>query len=883
MRVSHDEAGEPAGRRVDPAGLPFLRTRLAPPTGPATFLRRKRLLQRLDQASPTPLTMVNGPAGAGKTLLVADWAAAQEPPVAWLTCDETDRAPGVFWAYVLQALRAAGVPVPSEVGAPAEASRVEPGLLARLAVGLDGADRPVVLVLDEYDRVTAPEVAEQLRFLLDHAGRRLRLVLVTRTEPLLPLHRYRASGRMTEIRNADLTFTPEEAAELLASHGLSLPAGAVTALVQRTQGWAAGLRLCALAARQNPDPQTYVKEFEAGRSTVADFLLAEVLDRLAPERQDLLLRVSVLDRFCPDLVNALTLRSDAGPTLAALHRENAFLQHLGRSWYCLHPLFAEILRAHLRERAPGLEPEIRRRAARWLRRSGTLPEALAQGAAADDWEFAAGALVDDLAIGQLFTGLCTQDFSGLFGRISPEAAGPATDLVRAARELAHSDLRHGLLHLDRAGRALAGHDLDSGAPRLSHALLETLAARLTGAPARAEEAVRAAEEARQDVPAQLLDAHPELTALLLTHLGSARLWAGRFDAARAALNAVAGCAGGASTALARLEAVSHLALIDHLQGWHGRAERKAQAAAAEAERHGLAQEAGSGVGRLVLAAVAVDRDELDRAEALVKEAGDPDHGLRDPVTAAVRAIARGRLLLARGDARAALETADPDVTAVADSPWLEDQTALMASAAHLALGDPELALRDLERASGARTACAVQAARAWLAVGRTDEARCLVDHLPGDDRPGPGVTVRVTLVRAQAAHRSGDTSAARRLVARALLDARREQLRRPFLEAGPWIRPLLGTDPLRDLTHGWLTPGPVGDPARPPGLVVEDLSARERDVLLRLARMMSTQEIAADLQVSVNTVKTHLKSAYRKLGVNRRGAAVRRARDLRLL
>ncbi|MBG0857443.1 AAA family ATPase [Streptomyces spinoverrucosus] len=357
MTVSHSEEREPACSGVDPAGVPFLRTRLALPTRPPTFLRRERLVKRLDQASPMPLTMVNGPAGAGKTLLVADWAAGLEQPPAWLTCDPADRNPGVFWAYVLEALRAAGVPVPSEVGRPAGASRLDPGLPARLAAGLAGSDRRVVLVLDEYDRVTTPEIAEQLRFVLDHAGAGLRLVLVTRTEPLLPLHRYRVSGRMTEIRNADLAFTPEEAAELLTRHGLSLPAGAVPALVRRTQGWAAGLRLCALAARQSPDPETYLKEFEAGRSTVADFLLAEVLDRQAPERQDLLLRVSVLDRFCPDLVNALTLRSDAERALAELHRENVFLQHLGHSWYCLHPLFAEILRAHLRERAPGLAVE----------------------------------------------------------------------------------------------------------------------------------------------------------------------------------------------------------------------------------------------------------------------------------------------------------------------------------------------------------------------------------------------------------------------------------------------------------------------------------------------------------------------------------------------
>ncbi|MGW1543012.1 LuxR C-terminal-related transcriptional regulator [Streptomyces sp. NPDC002309] len=890
MTVRNDNDEEPASSRVDPAGVPYLRTRLAPPARPATFLRRERLTRSLDQALRVPLTLVDGAAGGGKTLLVADWAAGLPHPLAWLTCDAADRAPGVFWAYVLEALHGAAPPVTSEVGSPAEAGRVDGGLLARLAAGLAARDRPVVLVLDEYDRVSTPEVAEQLRFVLDHAGRGLRLVLVSRAEPLLPLHRYRAAGRMTEIRNADLAFTPEEAAQLLTLHGLSLPPSAARALVRRTEGWAAGLRLCALAAGQSPDPETYLKEFEAGRSTVADFLLAEVLDRQSAERRDLLLRASVLDRFCPELADALTLRTDAEAHLAALHRENTFLQRLGdRSWYCLHPLFAEILRAHLREREPGLEPELRRRAARWLRGSGALPEALAQSAAAGDWEFAAGALVDDLAIGQLFTGLRARDLRDLFAHMDPGTAGPAADLVRAARALDRHDLPRALPALDRARESLAGDGLASGATRLSCALLEALAARLTGAPDAAERAARAVEAIRPDVPADLLDAHPEFTALLLTHLGCARLWAGRFDSARAALGMVAESPGGASTALPRLESLGHLALIDHLTGRPDRAERRARAAAAEAERHGLAQGAGSGIGTLVLAAVAVDRGELDGARALLKEAADLP-GSRDPVAAAGRAVAEGRLRLARGDAGAALETADRALPAAAGSPWAEEQLALIASAAHLARNDPESALHDLRRASGDRAVTAVAAARACLAAGRLDEARDLIDHLPGGDRPGPAVTVRATLVRAEVAHRAGDLAAARRLVARALLDARRERLCGPFLEAGPWIRPLLAADPLRELTHGWLTAGPGtgGDTTRPAGqassaLVVEELSARERDVLRRLARMMSTQEIADDLRVSVNTVKTHLKSAYRKLGVNRRGEAVRRARELRLL
>ncbi|WP_435283944.1 LuxR C-terminal-related transcriptional regulator [Streptomyces koelreuteriae] len=893
MAVTEETGAEPASAGVDPTGDPLLRTRFALPKRPATFLRRARLAHHLDQALGTPLTLVNGAAGAGKTLLVADWAAGLKEPVAWLTADTADQAPGIFWAYLLEALRAAGVPVTGDVGCPAEAAHVDRRTLTSLAAGLERRDHTTVVVLDEFDRVTSPEIAEQLQFVLHHAGRGMRLVLVSRAEPLLPLHRYRASGEVTEIRNAELAFTSDEAHELLSRHGLHLRAGAVQALVERTQGWAAGLRLCALAARQDADPHTYLKQFEADHSAVADFLLAEVLDRQAPGTQDLLLRISVLDRCCPDLVNALTLRTDAEPILAGLQRENAFLHYLGHSWYSLHPLFAEILRAHLRERFPGLEPELRGRAAHWLRRSGALPDALVQGAAADDWEFTARVVVDDLAIGQLFTGLRSEELSALFAQMSPEVTGPAPDLVRAARELGRRDLEPGLTHLRQAGEALGGDGADTAdtAPvRLSFALLEALAARLTGSPDRAERAAEQARHLQREVPGELLDEHPELTALLLTHLGSARLWAGRFDDARSALSAVAAAPGGAATALPRWEALGHLALIDHLGGWPGPAEHKALAAAGQAERYSLPQHSRSGIGPLVLAAVLIDRDELDAAQALLDEAAASRPLAEDPVVRAGRTLTRGRLSLARGDARAALAAAEATVQTAVNSPWAQDHAALLASAAHLAQGHPEQARQAVEPVAHHRRACAVEAARVRLASGHPEGALDLLDHLPEDDRPGPAVTVRATLVRAGAALGTGDPATARRLVARALLDGRREQLRRPFLEAGPWIRPLLSTGRPRELAAGWLLAGPghhrapgPAVPDEPPELAVEELSARERDVLRRLAEMRSTEEIAADLHVSVNTVKTHLKSIYRKLAVTRRGDAVRRARERRLL
>ncbi|MGW3204386.1 LuxR C-terminal-related transcriptional regulator [Streptomyces sp. NPDC001135] len=894
MAVRCENGSAPAASPADPRGDPFLTAQFAVPARPATYLRRDRLLEHLDDALVSPLTVVGGVAGAGKTLLVADWASARDEPVAWLTAQVAGSGCGTFWAYLLQALRLAGVP-PTTAGLPTEPGRVDDALLTRLAAALSTRKVPVLVVIDEYDRAADPEIADQLEFVLRQAGGGMRLVLVTRTEPLLPLHRYRAAGAITEIRNAELAFTRDEAAALLALHGLRLPAGDMDALVERTRGWAAGLRLCALAAQAEPDPGTYLKEFEADRTTIADFLLAEVLKRQPAETQDLLLRISILERCCPDLANALTGRTDAGVILSALHRQNAFVEYLGHAWFRLHPLFGEILRAHLRVRRPELEAELHRRAALWLRRSGSLGETLRHAAAAHDWAGAAGALVGDLAIGEIFTGLRADDLSELFSRMGTERAGPATDLVHAARELSRCDVERGLFRLRRAAHALAprqGPALDEAgdlaAARLTCAFLEVLAARLTGAPGRAETAARAAEKLQREVPGRLLQEHPELTALLLTHLGSARLWAGRTGEARTVLATVVDSGRAGATAQVRQECLGHLALIDYLKGWPGRAEHTASTPVTAVDQRG-APAPGPGLASLVLAAVAVDRDELDRAQVLLDAATDTACLPLDPVTRAGECIVTGRLCLARGDTQGALEAADRVVVAEVASPWAAAHTASVAAAAHLAEGRPEMAVKLLAQEPDGEPVCLVEAARAELAVGRPEAAAELLARIRPQGHLGPAVTVRAALVAAQLAGEAEDTATQRRLVTQALREARRERLRRPFLDAGPWLRPLLRTVPLRALAEGWLTPGPPGPDGpdrtgrQPPLPVVEELSTREIDVLRRLAQMMSTQEIAADLYVSVNTVKTHLKSAYRKLAVNRRHDAVHRARDLGLL
>lgn len=907
-----------------PSGDPIMVTRFAVPVPPATLVRRPRLVRRLAQGVQGPLMLVAGPAGAGKTLLVADWFRGEQGRgrAVWLTAERSDNEPGLFWTYVLEALRHHGVPLPADVSAPPEPREVGPALLGRLAAHLQGREQPVTLVLDEFERISSPLIAAQLHELLRHAGAGLRLVLVSRSDPLLPLHRYRLTGELTSVRAADLAFSPQEAVELFTTHGLAVSEESVRALTARLDGWAAGLRLAALAAREAPDAEACVRDFEAARGAVADFLTGEVLMAQPAETQDLLLRTCVLDQTHPDLADALTGRRDGGRILADLARANAFVTPVGHEWYRHHPLFAEILRVRLHVREPGLERVVHGRAARWFAEHGQVMAALTHAGAAEDWEFAAVLLVRSLAIRRLLVGRDAERLARLFAAMPPTTPGPAPALVRAGLALARHDLDQAVAQLDAAEDAGADETGTEGtALRLTGACLRVLAARLNVSAGTAETA-RAAEAAADEaaalharLPAELVEEHPELSAHLMGDLGAVLLRDGRFTEAGRALAAAAQAPDVPETAQARHDSLGELGLIDLLDGRLSRAEDRARAAVAEGERSALPPGARAGAVRLVLAEVAIDRGELDAAgtelqyaDAAVGDDGDP---VQDPVVVRELSVAHGRLLLAKGRPEAALDAlrqADQDLPGGVEPPWLADRVAATASAAHLAAGRPEAAIDALRDADTRAAEPAVASARARLALGEPERAlRDLGGPEPRDadgsvtgsmfrSVAGSVVHVQALLARAQAADAVGDPAAARRLVRRALAAADAERLWLPFRLASPWLRHRLRADPGLTRPHPWLpadlrgfAPGESSDartgetcPSEPPP-VVEPLSTREREVLARAAELMSTGEIAADLYLSVNTVKTHLKSINRKLSASRRGEAVRRARELNLL
>ncbi|MFF3686963.1 LuxR C-terminal-related transcriptional regulator [Streptomyces sp. NPDC002187] len=883
MRAGNPAQARSGGvERLTPTGDPLLAAKFAIPAVPRTHVGRNRLLDRLTEGTKGPLTVVTGPAGAGKTTLAAAWAATRPSPgpVVWLTAEHDDSAPGVFWTYVLGAFHCHQVPLPDSVGIPSHTGDVDHSLLVRLAAELARLPQPVVLVLDGLERVPGRGVASGLEFVLDHAGPQLRLVLISRVDPPLRLHRYRAEDQICEIRGAELAFTRHETSLLLRRHGLSPSPESVGALTSRTEGWAAGLRLCALAMQQADDAEQFARSFAASQNAVADYLIAEVLEAQPAATRDLLVRTSILDHIHPQLANALTAREDAEWILARLVHANAFVEPIGDTpWRRCHPLFAEVLRAHLHSRRPGLVPQLHHQAARWFAGHDRPSEALKHAAAAGDWGYAAALLVDHLAVGNCLTGPDTHRLEQLFSAMPEDLPGVAPALVLAACALARGEAASGGAYLDRAEELLGS----TGAPeeRLTCALLRLLVLGGGGGGGDTDGTAAEALAARtrdlmEQVAAPQLQRHPEIEALRRYGRACALQLAGRLGDARAAFTEALDVCTAESAPEVRCHCLGRLALAEALGGSLRAAGRHASEGLDTAKAYGVTPTRCPGSCHLALAVVAADQGDLQGARrhlGLAVDAGEA----HDPVVAVETAVLHARLELAYGQAGSALDILDAVQGIHAGEP--AQRMAVARSAVHLARGDAAAAIAALQAGGPVGPAHTVALSAAHLAAGECEEAMRLLASIDGQQDMSVADQVRVRLLEAQAATLDKDASAAVGLLGRAINTARPERLRAPFTDAGLWLRHLLTSTPETADLQSWLT-GRPGD-AEP--LVVEHISPREHDVLLCAAQMMSTQEIAEDLHLSVNTVKTHLNSIYRKLSVSRRSQAVRRAREVGIL
>ena len=518
---------------VGPAEGPDDVTGRAARPGLGGVVPRPGLFERLGASAR--VTVLSAPPGSGKTVLLRSWIGkpGRAGRVAWVAVGRGEQDPQRFWLPVLGALRgtSAGSGLVRELTAAPDLDGW--AVVERLLKDLTPLADRLWLVIDDMHELRSAEALAQLELLVMRAPPELRFVLATRHDLRLGLHRLRLEGELSEIRTADLKFTQAEARELLTAAGVALPEPALAMLHERTEGWAAGLRLAALSLAGHEDPERFAAEFSGSERTVADYLLAEVLERQPDEVRRLLLRTSVLERVSGPLADALTGGSGGERMLAELEQANAFVVSLdaGRSWFRYHHLFADLLQLALRRTAPGEVTALHEAAAGWFAEHGFPVEAIRHAQAAQDWGLAARLLADNWP-GLHLGGQAATVHVILAGfPAGATAADAELATVAAADELAQGSLEEAERFLGLAARRFEGPASvpagRRGQAQLLLGVVRLLLARQHGnLPAVAEEARRlqALTEAPDAVPAGLGE---ELRALALVNLGITEYWGGR--------------------------------------------------------------------------------------------------------------------------------------------------------------------------------------------------------------------------------------------------------------------------------------------------------------------------------------------------------------------
>ncbi|MEV0003043.1 LuxR C-terminal-related transcriptional regulator [Micromonospora sp. NPDC050980] len=883
--VSRPSAGTPA----TVAGTPLLASRLAPPAPPGPTVLRPRLLERLERGAAGPVTLLLAPAGWGKTVLLTGWARSERPGPApvWVSVAEGDTT-GRLWAYLAAALRTAVAGEPDDGPAPDGPPR--PEQLETLAAALAAREHPVLLVLDDLHRVTDPAALAGLEFLLRHGDGRLRLVAGARREPPLALHRWRLAGELTVLGPDELAFTADEVADLLVAHGVPVPAEAVPRLVERTAGWPAGLRFAALAAAAGADPARAVDQVSGDQPDVAAYLRDEVLVALHPAARDVLCRGAVAVAVCADLAVAVTGRADAGALLADAARVGGFVQQDGGSppWYRPHPLLADLLRADL-GRLPADElRELHRRAATWFAAHDRPAEALRHALTAGEWGDATELLITR------WPELAPDEPARVAVPAPPE---PPAEAVRRDPELALAVSAERAYAGDPAAadgplRQALAHAADLPASRRDRfrrltAAVELSLARLTGN----HEAVRRAADRLLATATGGSVAVDDVRAVAGAAQGLVALAEGELSVAGERFAGALAAARRAGRPRTELLCATRSAALHAARGALRAAEEHAREALSMPPCRGWSSRVDCGYAYLALALSRWQRDRPAEAAAHLALAGPVG---AEPGGAALVALCRAGLLADGGDPATALRTL---AAARASAPGPELGAWLTAGEAQLRaeVGDLAGARALLDAAGGdpPDPALALASARLWLAAGDARAAeRTLPDWTGPDARRWPlPVRLGAGLLDATLAGAAGDGRRAGRLLEEVLALAEPEGCRRVFTRAEPGLRDLLAAH-LDSGTAHWATVDDLlrgvaatsgGPPEAPARALGEPLTERELTVLRYLQSILSNVEIAAELSLSVNTVKTHVRNIYRKLDATRRREAVRRARELRLI
>jgi LuxR family maltose regulon positive regulatory protein len=868
--------------------------RLAPVRG---LVPRRGLFERLSAVGPGEIALVCAPAGSGKTALLRSWVASEGSAerVAWVSIERDEHDAQRFWLTVVDQLSLAA-------GEDGLVERVDAAptfggeaVVDRLLADLRALEQPVALVLDDLHELRSAKALGLLERFLAGVPPTLRVVLVTREDIGLGLHRLRLEGRVTEIRDTDLRFSLEEARELLDASGVTLSESGSAQLWERAEGWAAGLRLAAISLADHSDPERFVAEFSGSERTVAGYLLAEVLERRPAEVRDLLLRTSVLERVNGPLADTLTGRTGSEAILQGLEEANAFVVALDarRSWFRYHHLLADLLRLELRRTDPAIIDSLHRAAAAWLEEHGRVVEAIRHAQSAGDWEHAARLLADN-SLDLVFDGR-KATLRTLLAAFPARAAEEDAELALA---FATARLYDGLL--EEGGTHIAAAEaLAATVPEPRRRLfdLRMASAKLWLASQRGDLAAARRASASFDARTEgELARGNDHRASALMHLGIAELWSLRVDDARRDLDEALALSRRIGRPYLEVGCLGHLAVLGVLESSPHLGLRLSAEAVAIADAHGW------GGHRIVAPAFAaaagalawlgrVDEAEtwLDRILPAQPSAGELERESLSHFVGAFVRLGQGRLDEALDEFRAAarmqaaLERSH--ALGVDVRGWIVlvqalkgDRTAAHAGIAAMAADERE--------AAGARLADAALRLADDAPEEALDALAPLLDGPPKALNPR-WATVHALLFDAAARDRLHDRAGAEASIERALELAERDGVVLQFALAP--VRELLERHPRHRTSHAALLDTILGvlagrsPTARETEPLTEELSEAELRVVRYMPSNLTAPEIAAELCVSPNTVRTHLRHVYAKLGVHSRGEAVARARDLGLL
>ena len=844
------------------------------------------------------MTIISAPAGSGKTCLLRAWAdrPGQRHRLAVLQVQRGQHDAQQFWLALLDVVRHA-----SATASRAESPAATPdfnasAMVDRVLAELAGARGGITLVIDDLHELNSPEAFSQLTRLLMNLPAQVHAILTTRHDLPLRLHKLRLAGELAEIRAADLRFSERETRELLDASGIALSDAGAALLHQRTEGWAAGLRLAALSLADHPHPERFVAEFSGSDRAVAEYLIAEMLERQPADVQDLLLRTSLLDRVDGKLADLLTGRSGSERILLELEDANAFVVSLDpeRTWFRYHHLFGDLLRLEVRRRLPAEVPALHRRAAGWFTLEGQVIEAIRHTQAAGDWPDAARLLADH-SFSLTLDGQA-QTMQALVRAFPPGAEHPELALVRAMDDLVQGRLDEAAAHLAVAEVHAETAPADrQRRPQVAIASLKLSLARRRDHLAGVIEQVRFLASPVTGQSAEDIALGSDLRAVALMNLGIVEAWSGLPDAERH-LREGAVLARQIGRPYLEVGCLAQLGFASKILPFAA-IERRCREAIALAERYGWGTEPIVAPALIALAGAMLWTGGFGEAERWLQRTARALQTDTGPDIRLLVHIAHGMLQAGRSRHHEALQefrAAEFLGSQLAGSHALASRVTGWMVAAEARLGMPAearafLAALDDERAGSGE----IRNARAVICLAEGDPAGALGavrDVLDGTVPVIGDITVIEAHLLAGLAHRElGDQRAANQAAERALTLAEPDRLILPFAMTGSGE--LLEALPrhetahaslltgILDVLHGSL-PAATEQSSSPP---TDELSPGELRVLQYLPTNLSRPEIAGELSVSVNTISTHLRRIYTKLQVGDRSSAVQRARELRLL